>query len=220
MRAVLSAIALFFAMPAYAQPDVEVEDKPCCDVQRAAAAATPEAAVMAALSDRAFRDGGILWLKLDGGRSLKLIDCIAFACSSGSHAWHQLAAWWPKHRYYVIDVGLYEGRKAYQISERDGYVTELFAPPVLSPSGRYAVLNDWGGYGQGLQLVDLRVIPPAIHKLSGPGCRDREPWHGVRETPVWIDDEHVKFEGRSFPPGNQNAKEFLRITDGNAEWEC
>lgn len=220
MRAILTVIALAISMPTHAQSDITIEDRPCCEVQRAFAARSQEAEVIAAMSDRAFRQGSNLWPKLDGNRSLRIIDCDAFACGA-SFSRHELAAWWPKHRYYVIDVVFQKEREAYLISERDGRRTSVFAPPVLSPSGRYAVAADLGPEYDGLRIVDMSVDPPSVVEVaSRPTCPGSKT-SSLRPSPVWLDDSRVGFEGKPFfGDDDPNAKQVLRIVDGKPEWEC
>ena len=220
MRATLAVIALIVSTSAHAQSDVSIESRPCCELQRAVAARSPEAEVIAAIPNRAFRQGSDLWLKLDGNRSLRIIDCVAFACGA-SFSTHALVAWWPKHRYYVIDVVVEKGREAYLISERDGRRTSVFAPPVLSPSGRYAVAADLGPEYDGLRIVDMSVDPPsAVEVASRPTCPGSKTL-SLRPSPVWLDDSRVGFEGKPFfGDDDPNARQVLRIVDGKPEWEC
>lgn len=154
---------------------------------------------------------------------MRLVDCVAFACTSAGHAYYQLEAWWPKHRYYVVSVGLYEGQMAYLIREADGRLSRVFTTPVLSPSGRYAIA--WDGspaYGQGLQLIDMSADPPlTIEVKTTPACPGFKQQNSLRPTAVWIDDAHVAFEGKPlFDSDDPNAKQILHIVDGKLEWQC
>ena len=222
MRATLTAIALVASTPSHAQSDVSIESWPCCEAQRAAAAHSPEAEVIAAMPNRSFRKGSTLWLKIDGNRSVRIVDCVAFACRGDDFRRHELVAWWPKHRYYVIDVVFDKGMEAYLISERDGRRTSVFAPPVLSLSGRYAVAANLGpDYYDALQIIDMSVDPPTASEVtSRPTCSGNKTLL-LRPNPVWLDDSRVAFEGKPFfGDDDPNAKQVLRIVDGKVEWEC
>lgn len=222
MRATLTALALLLAMPAHAGSDVTISNEPCCEEQRAAAALSVEGKVIATIPEQAFRENSVLWLRLGGNRSAQIVDCTAFICSVENFRRHNLVAWWPKQRYYVIDVGLYEGRYAFLVSERDGRSTPVFAPPVLSPTGRYAVAADLSpAYGNGLQIIDMSLDPPsALEVVPQPTCSGNKAM-SLRPTPVWLDDSRVAFEGKPFFDNDDpREKQVFRIVDGKPEWEC
>ena len=87
--------------------------------------------VIARNADRASREGPVLRLKLQGGRSLKITDCDdEGACEADRFRKHRLVAWWPSLGYYVVGVGLYEEGLAYLVSEKDGRTTLVAAPPA------------------------------------------------------------------------------------------
>jgi hypothetical protein len=243
MRFVLGVLAFLVAVPCYGQKDVTpdrtalpskgllwgskmtVESQPCCTAgQSTKGADRAEAAVLAKVPDRAFRDGPILRLKLQDNRSLKITDCNdQDACEADRFRLHRLTAWWPTLRYYVVNVGLYEESMAYLVSERDGRATRLAAVPVLSPSGRRAVaLVSNLMSGMELNLIDLSTDPPKVLEMSEmPVCAGAGPNSFLRPKPVWVDDSHVRFEGVSPQPGdNPNTKQLLRIGAGTAEWQC
>lgn len=92
MRATLTTFAFLLAVPADAGADVAIESKPCCEEQRAAAARSPEEKAIAAIPEQAFRDRSVLWLKLDGNRSVKIVDCIAWVCRTENFRRHELVA--------------------------------------------------------------------------------------------------------------------------------
>jgi hypothetical protein len=183
-----------------------------------------EAAVLATVPDRASRDGPILRLKLQGGRTLKITDCDDVnACEADRFRKHLLAAWWPTQQIYVVHVGLYEDSMAYLVSERDGRTTRVAAVPVLSPSGKRAVaLQSNLMTGVDLNLVDLGSDPPTVLEVSEmPACAGEGPNSLLRPKPVWVDDTHVRFEGKSPQPGdNPNTKQQLRLGTGAPKWEC
>ena len=243
MRAVFAAVALFVAAPCHAQTDMRdqrtatpskdllwgskmtIENQPCCEaVHGKAPAGRSEAAVLAAVPDRAFRDGPILKLRLQQNRTLKITDCNdQQACEADRFRAHRLAAWWPTLGYYVVNVGLYEDSMTYLISERDGRTTRVAAPPVLSPSARSAVaLQSNLMSGVDLNVIDMTTDPPTVLEVSTmPACVGADPNSFLRPKAVWIDDSHVRFEGVSPRPGdNPNTKQLLRIGAGTAEWEC
>ena len=194
VRPVLVVLALFLAAPSLAQTaertaipskgllwgsKMTIENEPCCTVPKGAKAADPsEATALAAAADRAFREGPILRLKLQGNRTLKITDCDdQDACEADRFRKHRLAAWWPALGYYVVNVGLYEDGMAYLISERDGRTTQLAALPVLSPSGHRAVaLQSNLMAGVELDVVDMTADPPKVTEvIDDAGLRRRRP---------------------------------------------
>ena len=240
LRPVLAVIALLLAAPSQAQTGqrtatpstgllwgskMTVETQSCCTVPKGARSADrSEAAVLATVPERAFRDGPILKLKLQENRTLKITDCDdQYACEADRFRKHRLAAWWPALGYYVVTVGLYEDSMAYLISERDGRTTHVAAPPVLSPSARRAVaLQSNLMSGVELNVVDMTSDPPKVLEVSTmPACAGAGQNSFLRPKPVWIDDSRVRFEGVSPQPGdNPDTKQLLRIGDGTTEWEC
>jgi hypothetical protein len=240
LRPVLAVVALLLAAPSQAQTGqrtatpstgllwgskMTVETQSCCTVPKGARSADrSEAAVLATVPERAFRDGPILKLKLQENRTLKITDCDdQYACEADRFRKHRLAAWWPALGYYVVTVGLYEDSMAYLISERDGRTTHVAAPPVLSPSARRAVaLQSNLMSGVELNVVDMTSDPPKVLEVSTmPACAGAGQNSFLRPKPVWIDDSRVRFEGVSPQPGdNPDTKQLLRIGDGTTEWEC
>jgi hypothetical protein len=240
LRPVLVVLALFLAAPSQAQTGertampskgllwgskMTIETEPCCTAPKGAKATDPsEAAALAAIPDRVFREGPILKLKLQGNRTLKITDCDdQDACEADRFRKHRLAAWWPALGYYVVNVGLYEDGMAYLIAERDGRTTQLAALPVLSPSGHRAVaLQSNLMNGVELNVVDMTADPPKVLEVSTmPACAGAGPNSFLRPKPVWIDDSSVRFEGVSPQPGDDpKTKQLLRIGDGTTEWQC
>jgi hypothetical protein len=201
----------------------EIENKACCGPSSGATVRDPDTAVLAKLPGMASRDGGTLRLKLAGDRALKLVDCLNPACDGEDLRMHRLVAWWPTQRLYVVSVALYEDSVAYLVPERDGRSLVVTAPPVLSPSGRWAIaLTSNLMAGIELQLIDLSRDPATITKIETlPSCAGSSDSSMLRPKPVWIDDMHVRFEGVSPQPGdNPNTKQLLRIVDGKTAWEC
>jgi hypothetical protein len=204
---------------------VMTSDDTCCE-QVSAAPLEPsiDASVIATLRDRAFRMGPVLWLKLVGNRSLRIIDPFPHNLYNVDHnrwRWHTLAAWWGDQQYYVVDVQLHEARAAYLVSELDGEVSIVAAPPVLSPSGRYAVALDASIISdQFLELIDLTSRPPKILEIaSRPACPGAKVYL-LRPKPVWLDEAHVRFEGKPILDEDPSPKQIFRIVDGQVEWEC
>jgi hypothetical protein len=240
LRPVVAVLALLLAAPSQAQTGertampstgllwgskMTIENQPCCTAPKGAKPADPsEAAALAAIPDRAFREGPVLKLKLQGNRTLKITDCDdQDACEADRFRKHRLAAWWPALGYYVVAVGLYEDSMAYLISERDGRTTQVAALPVLSPSGHRAVaLQSNLMSGVELNVIDMTADPPKVLEVSTmPACAGAGQNSFLRPKPVWIDDSHVRFEGVSPQPGdNPNTKQLLRIGDGTTEWQC
>ena len=154
----LAAVVLGLVTPSHAQTDknertatpskgllwgskMTLESEACCAALPGAKQPDrAEAAVLVTIPDRALRDGPILKLKLQGGRTLKITDCdVEDACEAERFRTHRLAAWWPALGTYVVNVKLYQGGLAYLVSERTGQTTNVVAAPVLSPSGRRAL---------------------------------------------------------------------------------
>ncbi len=240
--AALAALVVAFAIPAHAQKEKQsertalpskgllwgskmtVEAQPCCaPIPGAKPVDQSDAAVLSKVSDRASRDGPILRLKLQDGRTLKITDCNdQTACEAERFRIHRLAAWWPAQRLYVVHVGLYEDSMAYLISERDGRTTRVTAVPVPSPSGRRAVaLTSNLMAGVELELIDLGGDRPSVVEVSEmPACgADANAF--LRPRPVWVDDSQVRFEGVSPQPGDKpNTKQLLRLGAGSPKWEC
>lgn len=178
------------------------------------------------LRDRAYRNGIVLQLQLDRDRSLKFIDNTSIGDTCEGYAGcrkHRLIEYWPKHRQYIVEVALWEGRAAFLVSARDGRLTPVSAPPVLSPSGRYAVAADLSpAYGNGLQIIDLDAIPPTVLDVKTmPVCPGTKPQSWLRPDPRWLDDTRIIFEGTLDPVQfDPDVKHILRIVDGRPEWEC
>jgi hypothetical protein len=202
----------------------EIEDKPCCTASSRTPVQITDAAVLAKLPGVASRDGGVLRLKLADNRTFKLADCIdGPACEDYRFRTHRLVAWWPAQHYYVVAVQLIEGAVGYLISERDGSTLETTAPAVLSPSGRIAVaLTSDLMQGVELQWIDLSRTPPALAKIEEyPKCAGSTQDSFLRPKPVWVDDTHVRFEGKSPNPDDKpNTKQLLKIDGGKTAWEC
>jgi hypothetical protein len=200
-------------------------DDSCCEqVSEAPLEVSIDANVIAKLQDRAFRMGPVLWLRLVGDRSLRIIDPYPPKYDNFDYQrwrWHLLEAWWDEQRYYVVDVGRHEDRHAYLISEIDGEVSIVFAPPVLSPSGRYAVAFDSSVIsGQRLEFIDLTSRPPKMLEItSRPACPGAKAYL-LRPIPVWLDNLHVGFEGKPIFDEDPSAKQIFRFADGQVEWEC
>jgi hypothetical protein len=204
---------------------VFLSDDLCCyQVSQAPLEASPDAPVIETLRDRAFRMGPILWLRIVGDRSLRIIDPYPAKFETlDYHRWrrHSLTAWWDEQRYYVVDVVVHEDRHAYLISEIDGEVSIVHAPPVLSPSGRYAVAFDLSLMnGQSLQLIDLTSRPPKMLEITSPPACPGAKARFLRPKPVWLDDYHVGFEGKPILDEDPSEKQIFRIVDGQVEWEC
>lgn len=201
-----------------------VEAQPCCAKPNGKLPDAAETAMLKQLAGHAWRDGTILKLELDGGRSLKITDCDdENACEADRFRRHRLVGWWPASRLYVVNVPLYEGSLTYLISAKDGRTTQVTAPPILSPSGQQAVaLQSNLMTGVILETIDLTVSPPKVTEIEAmPTCKGFGKDSFLRPKPVWVDDTHVRFDGVSPQPGdNPNNKQLLRIGGGKPAWEC
>jgi hypothetical protein len=209
----------------YAGSKAVIETGPCCGASHGGAVIRgPDLIALAAVPGLASRDGGILKLKLAGDRYLKLTDCDEQpACAGDDTRIHRLVAWWPKQRLYVLYVGLYEENAAFLVSDRDGRIMNLPAPPVLSPSGRQGV-SLISNLMQGVELavVDFTSDPPTSTRITTmPDCGGAGPDSFLRPIPVWTDDTHVTFEGQSpLPDDKSSSKQLLRVEGGKAQWQC
>lgn len=206
-------------------------EEPCCGQFRERPITTHEKvddrAVFDGLRNLAFRDDSGLKLRIDGIRTLEIVDNKQTATGrcdpSDGCRYHVLRGWWPRHRTYVVEVLLYEGREAYLISAIDGRATPVVAPPVLSPSGRYAIAADNGvAYGNGTQLIDMATTPPTATKIATtPTCSGQASSAPLRPEAEWIDETRVRFVGVHDMFHNPDAKQTLRVVDGRrVEWEC
>lgn len=201
-----------------------VTEEKCCGWQDIPKGAEQQA--LETLRGRAYRNGIVLQLQLDGDRSLKFIDDTAVGGSCEMYTMcrkHRLIGYWPKHRQYIVEVTLWEGQEAFLVSSRDGRLLPVAGPPLLSPSGEYAIAVDSLAYPNGYsELIDLRQDLPTGSRLGNlPACPGRRELFGLRPFPVWLDNSQVAFEGQSLDPNDSpNAKQILRIVDGKPEWEC
>ena len=202
-----------------------IENEPCCTVPKGAKAADPsEAAPLAAAADRAFREGPILRLKLQGNRTLKITDCDdQDACEADRFRKHRLAAWWPALGYYVVNVGLYEDGMAYLISERDGRTTQLAALPVLSPSGHRAVaLQSNLMAGVELDLVDMTADPPKVTEVTK--CRPAPVPARIHSCGPSRSGSTIRAcgsrESRRSPATIPRRSSFCGSATATTKWEC
>ncbi len=240
MRVLLALILSAIALDAYAQEagvqppfiatSIAVVVKESCCIWQKQHVPVPNSADREALEklrDRAYRNGIILQLQLDRDRSLKFVDNTSVGESCEGYDGcrkHRLIGYWPNHRQYIVEVDLWEGREAYLVSARDGHLLPVGSPPLLSPSGEYAIgVDDSIGYPNGgSELIDLRQETPTGIRLPGlPACPGTGQQYGLRSDPVWLDDSRVEFKGISpFPNDDPTAKQVLRIVNGKPEWEC
>ena len=201
-----------------------IEAEPCCAPANGGTQPDPEEApILKQLDGRVSRNDGILRLALDGGRTLKITDCPDFSKCDAQTRVHRLIGWWPAQRYYLVEVGFEGGPPGvFLISERDGSSTLVNTWPNLSPSGRYAVavlstpvVDDY------FQVIDLGTDPPKVVDFEKPPCAGFDPRSFLRPNLVWVDDTHVRFDGRpSWNGADLVHKQLLRIGPGRPQWEC
>jgi len=227
MRKAIVAIAVLVTTPLYAQTDTSsqrgampkafaIENQPCCDKIRGTPSVnSDDATVLAALPDRAVRDGKILRLKLEGNRSIKITDCgdDEDVCRTPEN--------------FVVHAGFYESQGGYLIRETDGLVVGVPAPPILSPDERYAVSSDpsVANGGGAVSILDMRFDPPAVlPEKESTTCPLNPQKFGLvtwGNDVKWIDNMHVLFGSPSFMQDAQKPRELLlHVIDGGAEWEC
>ena len=217
-------------LPPFVSYSIAVVVKESCCIWQMQNVPIPDSADREALEklrDRAYRNGIVLQLQLDGNRSLKFVDntIVGESCEGydGCRK-HRLIGYWPKHRQYIVDVALWEGQETYLVSARDGRLLRIGSPPLLSPSGEYAigVDNSIAYPNEGLELIDLRKDPPTGIRLpSLSSCPWTKPQLWLRPDPRWLDDTRIIFEGSLDPVQfDPDVKHILRIVDGRPEWEC
>lgn len=219
------------SLPPMALPSGSVAvivNEPCCALQRDfPLQKSADATVLETVRDRAYRNGPVLQLRLDGDRSLKIVDSTSVGerCDGfdGCRI-HRLAAWWQEHRYYVVDIRLWEGVEGYLIAERDGRVIPIAAPPLLSPSGRYAIASDSSLLnGSRTELLDMSVDPPAVHPVSVTSiCPAHSGLLTLGSQLQWVDNTRIVFSNAEvfFKGGAKKVSLTLRIIDGKPKWEC
>ncbi len=200
--------------------DVAIENRPCCEPT--GRASEREAPVLAALAGRASRQGRILRLRLDGGRTLRFADCeSASVCDVENVRVHRLAGWWPMHGYYVVAVDGYAEQMAYLVRARDGLMVRALAPPVISPDGRHAIATDLlmpRGPGS-TQVLDMSADPPVeVPFRKSATC---PALLAAGSPPQWIDDDTARYSDAMLPANEAKPKQLaLRIERGAAEWVC
>ena len=241
MRAALAAAFLLLATAASAQSEADMwrkrtaipgsgslwgsrialENRPCCE-EDGGRASEAERRVLASVPGQAHRSGRTLRLKLEGGRSLRLTDCDnQSSCDIDEIRIHRLAAWWPAQGYYVVAVTGYAEQMAYLIRETDGLVVRANAPPILSPSGRYAASTDLtvAKGGGTTEIWDMRADPPSLLVFApSASC---PALFSVESLPTWNGDSEVSFSDVLVATGEAKPKSLtLRIEGGEAEWVC
>ena len=206
-----------------------IEAKPCCvPAGNGTSPDAAEAAILKQLAGKAARDGAILRLALDGGRTLRIEDCLDSSICKAPESTYRLEAWWPAQRLYLVHVersGVV--KPTYLVSEKNGRTTMVSTMPVLSPSGRYGIAllssvtqNVW------IDIVDLGADRPQTVSVAPPPCAAFDSMRSLLPpNPVWADDNHVRFEGDMWLPPNGDyrlyaGKALLRIGPGRPQWEC
>ncbi len=200
--------------------NVAIENRPCCEPT--GRASEQEAPALAALAGRASRQGRTLRLRLDGGRTLRFIDCEdADSCDVEYVRVHRLVGWWPASGYYVVGVSGYTDQMAYLVRARDGLIVRTLAPPVLSPDERHAIATDlliMRGPGN-TEVLDMTVDPPApVPFRKSATC---PALLTAASLPHWTGDSSAAFSDAVLPAGASEPKNVvLRLSGGAAEWVC
>ena len=191
------------------------------DVRRSAQPGSDTEPALAKFSNRASREGSVLYLRLEGGRVLKIFNegvCDGFATCLH----HYLRDWWPRLHYYVVEFTHGENGWAYLIRESDGLVVRVAHTPILSPNSRYAIASNPGLDGR-TELLDMRPDPPTIHQIETPStCPGQTGFITLGANPVWIDNSQVGFEDAwvMFKNGSRKVRLTLQIVDGRPQWQC
>ncbi len=215
-----------------------IEAKPCClPANNGGSPDVAEAVVLKQLAGRAARDGAVLRLALEGGRTLRIEDCDDSSICKAPENAYRLAAWWPAYRLYLVHVeqsGVV--KPTYLVSEKDGRTTVVSTMPVLSPSGRYGIaLLSSPTQNVRIDIVDLAADPPRTVSVAPPSCAAFDSGLSLLPPhPVWADDNHVRFDGdMPWLPADSDyrvykGKAVLRIGSGpglgpgsgRPQWEC
>ncbi|KAF0105021.1 MAG: hypothetical protein FD144_930 [Rhodospirillaceae bacterium] len=191
------------------------------DVRRSAQPGSDTEPALAKFSNRASREGSVLYLRLEGDRVLKIFNegvCDGFATCLH----HYLRDRWPRLHYYVVEFTHGENGWAYLIRESDGLVIRVAHTPVLSPNSRYAIASNPGIDGR-TELLDMRPDPPTIHPIDAPSsCPGQIGFITLGSNPVWIDNSRVMFDDAwvMFKNDTRKVRLTLQIVDGQPQWQC
>ncbi len=173
------------------------------------------------LDDRAVYVGSGLALKIDDDQILHIFDQPEVMSEAGPIV-HKLQAWLPGPRFYVVTVFCTECHMTYLIDARTGAVSDIGAPAILSSDNQLGLVYrpDMLSGDVGPFLIDFRSDPPVrIDVPPSPNCENRNSQPMLMSTPVWLDNSHVRFSGAR-QPGDEGAKQLLRIDSGVPKWEC
>jgi len=121
-------------LPALAQSASPVKEVSC----------EREAECLAQLNGLAKREGELLFLRLENGKSeIYLDDRQACEDNNGSDCVkYELRAYRPDQKLYVVSYSLYEGGGATIVSAKSGRTVFLTNLPVFSPNGRFFAAAD------------------------------------------------------------------------------
>jgi hypothetical protein len=200
--------------------NVAIENRPCCETT--GRASEQEASVLAALAGRASRQGRTLRLALDGGRTIRFIDCgDAGTCDVENVRVHRLSGWWPGRGVYVVAVQGYAEQMAYLVRARDGLMVRTLAPPVLAPDERYAIATDlliMRGPGA-TEVLNMSADPPAVVPFAKSATCPA--LLAAASLPRWIDSRSAVFSDAMVPAGEPKPQDLiLRIEGAAAQWVC
>ena len=203
--------------------EIAIEIQPCCDANRNPNDEHSKELTIA--PGKVSRDGLALKLKLDGGKTLKIIDCNdENRCGTDTFRVHRLVAWWPKFGYYVVSVGLYEGEFAFLVREADGLLIRVAAPPVLSPNEGYAIAWDPSVLnGFTMELLDMKPNPPKIYAVTNEiTCPGRSEAARPGPNPTWISNTQIAFDDSDFSVMNSPRFRMTLtiLAELNLLWRC
>jgi len=191
------------------------------DVRRSAQPGSDTEPALAKFSNRASREGSVLYLRLEGDRVLKIFNegvCDGFATCLH----HYIRDWWPRLHYYVVEFTHGENGWAYLIRESDALVVRVAHTPVLSPNSRYAIASNPVIDGR-TELLDMRPDPPTIHTIETPSsCPGQIGFITLGANPVWVDNSQVVFDDAwvMFKNDTRKVRLTLQIVDGRPQWQC
>jgi hypothetical protein len=174
------------------------------------------------LEDRALRINSGLALRIGDHQILRLFDQPEVMSEAGPIL-HRFEAWLSGPRFYVVSVTCIECSMTYLIDARDGSLVDISRPPTISPNGQLGAVSllEFPVSYSPPMVIDFRSHPPKFHHAPGyPNCEKRTQPPDLRPTAVWLDDTHIRFEGRTIHDDGSTARQVLRIIDDRLEWDC
>jgi hypothetical protein len=186
-----------------------------------------EAKALANIQDRTLRYNGMLQLRIDGRRILRIFD-IPHQMREAGGSIHRFEGWLPVPRMYAVSVSCFECHVAYLIDARDGSVRNIGHAPIMSPSGQLGFVwtPDFLSGSVGPYLIDFRSYPPVfVSAPERPNCGGSIESTLPRPEVIWLDESRIEFTGSYSltTPERAGGRQTLRFVNGKlewAEWQC